>query len=482
VQHIETDYLVIGSGASGMAFADTLVQETQGSDTHITLVDRHAKPGGHWNDAYPFVTLHQPSSFYGVNSMSLGANRIDTAGANQGMYELASGPEISGYYDKVMNQKLLPSGRVSYFPMSNYLGVDEAGLHTFESILSGEKTQVTVRKKLVDANYFSPTVPSTHTRKFKVAKDVRCVAPNALTQLWQTPNKADRPTQFCIIGAGKTAMDAGIWLLNHGAAPDSISWVMPRDSWLVNRLTTQPGEEFFKDSIGGQVTQMACFANATSVDDLFLRLEASDQMLRIYPEHLPTMFHFATVSKGEIAMLQRIKNVIRLGRVQALEPANMVLDKGNVAMQADTLYIDCTASAVEPRAMPPIFDGKKIVLQLVRAPLPTFSAALIAYVEAHYPDDNGGEVLKNKLCGNVPFPHSLADYPRTMAANMTNQMHWAQDKALRNWMREARLDGFGKLISNIAPNDTEKMAIMSGLRTQAMAAMANLPRLMASTS
>lgn len=73
--------------------------------------------------------------------------------------------------------------------------------------------------------------------------------------------------------------------------------------------------------------------------------------------------------------------------------------------------------------MPPIFSGNKIVLQLVRAPLPTFSAAMIAYVEAHYEDKDGCEALKNKLCGNVPFPHSLADYPRTIAANMTNQMH-----------------------------------------------------------
>ena len=477
MQHIETDYLIIGSGASGMAFADTLVQE---SDAHITIVDRHAKPGGHWNDAYPFVTLHQPSSFYGVNSMALGANRKDTAGANQGMYELASGPEISGYYDKVMSQKLLTSGRVSYFPMNNYLGLndvagDATGLHTFESILSGAKTRVTVRKKLVDANYFSPTVPSTHTPKFKVANGVRLVAPNALTQLWQTKNTEDRPTKFCIIGAGKTAMDAGIWLLNHGAAPESISWVMPRDSWLVNRLTTQPGEEFFKDSIGGQVTQMACFASATSIDDLFLRLEASDQMLRIYPEHTPTMFHFATVSKGEIAMLQRIKNVIRMGRVQALEPANMVLDKGNMAMETGTLYIDCTASAVEPRARQTIFQPNKIVLQVVRAPLPTFSAAVIAYVEAHYPDDT----VRNKLCADVPFPQTLADYPRTMMVTMMNQIQWSQDKTLRNWMRETRLDGFGKLMTGIDPGDLEKMAIMGNLRTQAMAAMANLPKLLA---
>jgi hypothetical protein len=475
MQHLETDYLIIGSGASGMAFADTLVQETQGSDTHITIVDRHAKPGGHWNDAYPFVTLHQPSAFYGVNSMALGENSIDTAGANQGMYELASGPEISGYYDKVMRQRLLPSGRVSYFPMSNYLGADASGVHTFETILSGEKTQISVRKKLVDANYYSPAVPSTHTPRFKVAEGVKLIAPNALARLWQAKNPADKPTKFCIVGAGKTAMDAGIWLLTHGAAPDNISWVMPRDSWLVNRQTTQPGDAFFKDSIGGQAKLMTALANASSIDDLFLRLEASDQMLRIYPDHAPSMFHFATVSKGEVVVLQRIKNVIRLGRVKFIDSDAIVFDNGTVNMDVNTLYIDCTASAVERRAMPPIFEGNKIVLQLVRAPLPTFSAALIAYVEANYED----QAVQNKLCGNVPFPHTLADYPRTMAANMMNQMQWGQDKTLRAWMHDSRLDGFAKLMTSVDPSDVEKLAILGDLKAQAKAAMGNMAKLLA---
>ncbi|MEL6216216.1 MAG: FAD/NAD(P)-binding protein, partial [Pseudomonadota bacterium] len=49
---LETDYLVVGSGAVGMAFADILLSE---SDADIVIVDRHDKPGGHWNDAYPFV-------------------------------------------------------------------------------------------------------------------------------------------------------------------------------------------------------------------------------------------------------------------------------------------------------------------------------------------------------------------------------------------------------------------------------------------
>ena len=53
---IETDYLVIGAGAQGMAFADTLLSET---DARITLVDRAAAPGGHWTVAYPFVPLRR---------------------------------------------------------------------------------------------------------------------------------------------------------------------------------------------------------------------------------------------------------------------------------------------------------------------------------------------------------------------------------------------------------------------------------------
>jgi choline dehydrogenase-like flavoprotein len=171
---IETDYLIIGSGTAGLAFADTLIAET---GAHVTIVDRHGKPGGHWNDAYPFVTLHQPSAFYGVNSLELGSGRKDTIGLNRGLYELASGAEISGYFDRVMNHRLLPSGRVRYFPLCNYLGDDR-----FESLLSGADTRVTVRKKLVDATYYSPSVPSTHQPRFERAPGVRMAVARLATR------------------------------------------------------------------------------------------------------------------------------------------------------------------------------------------------------------------------------------------------------------------------------------------------------------
>jgi cation diffusion facilitator CzcD-associated flavoprotein CzcO len=111
---LDPDYLVIGSGAMGMAFTDVLLTET---DATVALVDRHQRPGGHWNDAYPFVRLHQPSSFYGVNSRALGGDAIDQTGWNAGLSELASGAEVVAYFDQVLHQQFLPSGRARYFPM-----------------------------------------------------------------------------------------------------------------------------------------------------------------------------------------------------------------------------------------------------------------------------------------------------------------------------------------------------------------------------
>ena len=110
---IEADYLIMGGGASAMAFADSLLTE---SNATMVIVDRHHRPGGHWNDAYPFVRLHQPSSSYGVNSAPLGFGAIDEIGLNIGFEELASGQEVLSHYDRVMRQRFLPSGRVRWFP------------------------------------------------------------------------------------------------------------------------------------------------------------------------------------------------------------------------------------------------------------------------------------------------------------------------------------------------------------------------------
>lgn len=147
----ECDYLVKGAGATAMAFVDTMLCE---SDATFTMVDRRAAPGGHWNDAYPFVRLHQPSACYGVSSRKLGRDRKDKTGFNKGLYELASGFEVADYFHQVMRDTLLPSGRVNFLSVSEILGDDDGPAEGREweivGLLSGESRHVRARK-VIDA-------------------------------------------------------------------------------------------------------------------------------------------------------------------------------------------------------------------------------------------------------------------------------------------------------------------------------------------
>src|SRR6266567_503696 len=156
---LEVDYLVIGGGATGLAFTDALISD---SDATVLIVDRRHSPGGHWNHAYPFVRLHQPSAFYGVNSRPLGSDHVDRVGRNRGMLELASAQEVLAYFDQVMRQQFLPSGRVRYFPQCEYLGDGR-----FRSLANGATVEVRAEKH-VDSTYMNVKVPQIEPPKFRV--------------------------------------------------------------------------------------------------------------------------------------------------------------------------------------------------------------------------------------------------------------------------------------------------------------------------
>ncbi|MGA8007006.1 MAG: NAD(P)-binding protein, partial [Burkholderiales bacterium] len=318
---LETDYLVVGCGASGMAFADALVAA---SDADIVMVDRRHAPGGHWNDAYPFVRLHQPSLMYGVNSMPLGRETIDGDGPNRGFYDRSSGTEIVAYYDRVMRDRLLASGRVRFFPMCDY-----AGGGRFVSRLSGDAYEVKPRRSMVDATYLEGKVPATTPPPFEVAPGVRCVPVGELVRL------AGRAERYVIVGGGKTGIDACLWLLENGVAPPDIRWIRPREIWLLNRIYFQGGD-LAGTAYEGLSLQTEAAAQAASIDDLFARLAASGQVLRIDERATPTMYRGATVSADELEQLRRIEDVVRLGHVRRIERDRIVLDGGAVATSPDT--------------------------------------------------------------------------------------------------------------------------------------------------
>ena len=447
---LDTDYLIVGTGAVGMAFADTLLSET---DADMVLVDRFAKPGGHWNDAYPFVTLHQPSAFYGVPSRELSRGTRDEVGLNRGLADLATGQEVLGYFDAVMRERFLPSGRVRYFPMHDYLGD-----RTFVSKLSGETYRVEA-DKVVDCTILKTSIPKTHRPNFEVEGGVRFIPPNDL------PDIADAPDGFVVVGGGKTGIDTVLWLLEQGVEPKSVRWVMSRDAWWLDRANTQTHPDFFAQTIGAQVAQYEALAGAESAEDAFLRMEAGGYFHRLDPDVMPTMFHGATVSRAEAEALRTVE-VVRMGRVAKITPKEISLRDGTIPTTPETVHVDCSATAIKNYTPVPVFDGDRITPQTVRPYQPVFSASLIAHIEANHDD----EATKNELAEVVRLPDTLADYFHFTRGAMMNQFRWSQDKALREWIAANRLDGFSNMIAGAtAPEDK---ALLKRLRAaMPMAAM-----------
>ena len=268
MRSLTTDYLVVGAGAMGMAFTDALIDH---ADVHVTLVDRRHAAGGHWQDAYPFVQLHQASVFYGVASTVLGTRRRAAAAARrQGS---RSGP--GGRRSRATTTTsciAASSGRAASPSSAGASTTPTAPPISSRPGCRARPVQVDVRRRVVDATYLSPTIPATTPPPFGVADDVRVVAVNELAGL------ADAPSSFVIVGSGKTATDGIVWLLANGVAPDRIVWVRPRDPWMLNRAVVQPDPVV---ALGLAADTMAAAADAESLDDLFLRLEAAGVMLRI---------------------------------------------------------------------------------------------------------------------------------------------------------------------------------------------------------
>lgn len=456
---IEADYFVVGAGATGMAFVDTLVTET---DATVAIVDRYDQPGGHWTIAYPYVRLHQPSAFYGVNSRVLGGEAVEHAGWNAGLCELAAGSEIVTYLGQVMQQQLLPTGRVSYFPMSEYVGEGRVRSYT------GEEIEVVARKRIVDATYIRANVPAMRPPPYEIAGEVRCVPLNALPQI------RERHEHYTIVGAGKTGMDACLWLLAHGISPTDLTWIVPRDSWMFDRANIQPGDRFAERVSTSALVQLRAILDATSIDDLFARLVACGRMLRLTDDVRPTMFRCATVSLAEVEQLRGISDIVRLGRLRRITPEQLVLEGGIIPARPGTLYVDCSADGLEKRPVAPIFSDRKITLQTVRTCQPTFSGALIGHVEAAYSDDT----TRNDLCHPVPYPDTDLDFLRVGILSGRNQLRWTDDAAMLDWLQRSRLDLWGRLRGPLPTDPLARADAIKKVRPMMVAANEKLASLL----
>lgn len=425
MRRLETDYLVVGGGVTGMGFVDTLLDRT---DAEFVIVDRRHAPGGHWLDAYPFVRLHQPSSYFGVESRVLGGDRIDEHGINAGFYERASAAEICDYYRQVLDQRLLASGRVTFLGQTDHRGEDGEG-HHLVSLLTGEKTVVDVRRKVVDATYVQSEIPSRHQPKFEVDPGARVLPPNDLVDL-------DLPASgFTIFGAGKTAMDTVCWLLDSGVDPDRIRWLRPRESWLFDRYWFQP-LDLVAQYLQMNVHWLESAAAATDARAFAHDLEERGVFTRIDPTVEPEIHRAATISRPEIDALRSVERVVLGRRVKGVGTHRIELDDGEIATTPTEVHVDCTAAGLSFGETIPLFEPRKITMSYVTVGIAPWSAATLAAVESLDADD----AEKNRLAPPAAFTGEVSDLLRLVHGGLTGTLARAQQPVLSAWNDRCRLN------------------------------------------
>ena len=456
---LETDYLIIGAGASGMAFADTILSET---DHEMILVDRRTQPGGHWVDAYPFVELHQPSAYYGVNSLPLGADRLDTSGINAGFYERAGAAEIQQYYRKVLADVFEPSGRIKFQSASDYLGAQN-GEHIIQSNLTSRQTLVKVRRVLVDATVTQSTIPARHVPKFDIDDGATLVTPNQLVDI-------ANPKGITVLGAGKTGMDVCVWLLQQGVDPDEITWVRPRDVWMTDRTYAQP-LTMAGSMIKFGAAAMQAAAAASDADDYALRMEEQGMMFRVDPTIGAVVNRGATVSRPELTLMRQIERVVRKGYVRAISQTRVIMDDGEIASNPGRVFVDCTAPGLSTTPASTIFEDGKISLHFTTRGVAPWSAALVGCVESL------GLTLeeKNRLCPALPRTGDMSGFLNIMRIGLPVENERRAVSELSDWSAKARLNP-GRAIPDHM-NDPDVQAGFAAMFQNFQPAMENLDRI-----
>jgi hypothetical protein len=399
-----------------MAFVDSLIHN---ADVHVALLDRRHSAGGHWLDAYPFVRLHQASEFYGVVSTSLGKGERQADGPEAGMYRRAAAPDIVAYYARVL-ESMVTSGKVTFYPNSEYLG-----RRRWTSRLSGQHFAVPDSCRVVNAHYLAPDIPTQTPAPFGVADGVHVIPVNDLVRL------AEIPSQFVIVGSGKTATDAIVWLLGNGVDPGEVCWLRPRDPWMFNRAVVQPDPAIY---LGMVADILKAAREATSPDDLFLHMEAAGVMLRVDRRITPSMAKTPTLAQWELDRLKEIENVVRLGHVRHVEPGRVVCAGGEAAIDRDALVVHCAASGLRYQPLVPVWGSEAITLQCV-ATGPIFGAALAGYVEATREDD----AEKNRLCPPHPFSNTPADWPQLIVQGARGSQALATEPDVKRWSHATSL-------------------------------------------
>src|SRR6185436_10390631 len=114
---------------------------------------------------------------------------------------------------------------------------------------------------------------------------------------------------------------------------------------------------------------------AETLDEVMLRLEERDVVLRIDRMVTPTMAKTPTLATWELDLLRTVEHVVRLGHIKHVSNREIVLAQGSVPLPPGSLVVHCAAAGLQYPPLVPLWADDMIRLQTIRAGFPCFNAA-----------------------------------------------------------------------------------------------------------
>ena len=145
-------------------------------------------------------------------------------------------------------------------------------------------------------------------------------------------------------------------------------------------------------------------------------------------------------------------------------------------LSSDTLVIDCSASGISRKPPVPVWSGNRINVQMIRTCQPTFSAALIGFIEATFADPDAEECAVS--AGAKPVVDT--DWLRMLAVTTSNCLAWRAHPKHRGMAVEVTAEHLFAAPARVKPEETEKIALLKRLQEASAAGIAKLPQLLVS--
>ncbi len=202
---------------------------------------------------------------------------------------------------------------------------------------------------------------------------------------------------------------------------------------MMNRAVVQPDPAIFTGMVADT---MHAAEQASSLDDLFLRLEDAGIMLRIDRTVTPTMAKAPTLATWELDQLRTLENVVRRGHLEAVGRGRLVFGDGAVTVASDAVVVHCAADGLKYPPLVPVWRPDAITLQPIRSGFPCFGAALVGYVEATRDDD----AEKNRLCPPTPYGNSMAEWARMNVLGARATKSFSSEPDIADWSSRVALN------------------------------------------